>query len=159
MIPRLLQTAPAPVPPTIVPAFEGRYRFLSNFFAVPIEMDGTIYRSVEHAYQASKTFVESARIMIWSLPRAGAAKRAGREVPIRPDWESVKLGVMRSLLHKKFAEDPLRGKLLATGDAELVEGNDWGDRFWGRVDGVGDNHLGRLLMQVRDEIRKGVDRR
>ena len=157
MIPRLPQTADAT--PTIVPAFQGRYRFLSNFFAVPIEMDGTIYRSVEHAYQASKTFVDSARIMVLALKTPGEAKRAGREVPIRPDWESVKLDVMRSLLHKKFADHDLRRKLLATGDAELVEGNNWGDRFWGRVDGVGDNHLGKLLMQVRDEIRKAEVRR
>jgi len=140
-------------PLTYVSEFQGPYRWLSNFWLVPVEMDGMIYPSVEHAYQAAKTFEQSARLSIQALLKPGDAKRAGRKVSLRPDWERVKLDVMLSLLRNKFIERTLRAKLLATGDAMLIEGNNWGDTFWGQCRGVGENHLGRLLMWVREEIR------
>ena len=75
---------------------------------------------------------------------------------LRPAWDDIKLNVMRDLVWRKFSEDPeLRAKLLATGDAELVEGNAWGDTFWG-VDqsGKGENHLGKILMETRTRLTK-----
>lgn len=72
---------------------------------------------------------------------------------MRSDWEEVKLGVMEGLLREKFSDPELRRKLLATGERELVEGNDWGDSFWGVCAGRGKNHLGRLLMKLREELR------
>lgn len=150
MIPRPQMSHEAPA---IIPAFQGPYRWLSNFWHVPIEMDNMIYPSVEHAYQAAKTFDVSARMSIQALLKPGDAKRAGRKVDIRPDWERVKLDVMLSLLRNKFLDKTLRVKLLDTGDAMLIEGNNWGDTFWGQCNGKGDNYLGQLLMRVRDEIR------
>lgn len=149
MIPRINTN----VTPEIIHEFQGFYRWLSNFWKVPVEMDGMIYPSVEHAYQAAKTFDQSARLSIQALYKPGDAKRAGRRVTLRTDWEKVKLDVMLALLRNKFLDKNLREKLLATGDSMLIEGNTWGDTFWGMCGDSGENHLGRLLMQVRDEIR------
>ena len=71
---------------------------------------------------------------------------------LRPDWEEVKVQVMRELLYAKFSEEPLRGMLKATGDQHLEEGNNWGDTFWGVCRGRGENWLGKLLMEVRASI-------
>src|SRR5580700_4463382 len=136
--------------------FDGNNRFLSNFYLSAVTLDGMIYKSVEHAYQAAKTNDPEQRKHIREkCSKPGEAKRYGRTVTIRPDWDSVRLTVMLDLLQQKFCWLMLRDKLLATGYAELIEGNDWHDRFWG-VDshsGKGQNHLGKLLMQVREELR------
>jgi len=133
----------------------GNYAFLSNFAPIPggVAYEGVRYPTVEHAFQAAKTTDPAQRAMILALPTPGQAKRAGRTVSLRPDWETRKLSVMAALLRQKFAREPFRGLLLATGSAELVEGNTWGDRFWG-VDGSGENHLGLLLMAIRSELAK-----
>ncbi len=74
---------------------------------------------------------------------------------LRAEWESMKLDVMEACVRDKFTRNAdLRRRLLETGDAELVEGNTWGDRFWGVCDGEGENHLGRVLIKVRGELRK-----
>lgn len=131
-------------------SFSGAHRFLSNFYPSPwVELDGLCYPTVEHAYQAAKTLDAERRYRIQQLATPGAAKRAGRVVPLRAGWEDRKVAVMRSLLERKFVEKNLRAALLATGDAVLIEGNDWGDTFWGVCRGVGENWLGRLLMDVR----------
>ena len=138
--------------------FQGEYRWLSNFWPCRVVLDGAVYPSVEHAYQAAKTTdpAERARIRVCATP--GEAKRMGRTVKVRPDWDQVKVEVMRGLLQQKFAQEPFRSKLLATGGEELVEGNRWHDRFWGRCvcpkcGGTGQNWLGRLIMEVRAELR------
>lgn len=134
--------------------FQGEYRFLSNFWPAPCEFEGVRYPSSEHAYQAAKTLdtVERSRIAALSTP--SEAKKAGRALALRADWETVKFDVMRACVRSKFALNPdLAEKLLATGDALLEEGNTWGDRTWGVVDGVGENRLGRILMDVRGELR------
>lgn len=135
--------------------FTGAYRFLSNFWPVPITFDGCLYASVEHAYQASKVpyDMRSHRLLIQHEPRPGRAKAIGKKLPLRPDWEKVKLSFMYGFLIQKFDDPGLRAKLQATQDAELVEGNYWGDSFWGVCEGIGENHLGKLLMRVRSETR------
>lgn len=133
--------------------FTGEYRFLSNFFypTAMVEMDGLMYPSVEHAYQAAKTLNEALRLR-FTNGTAAEAKKMGRTLPKRPEFEALKVEIMYSLLVKKFEGTDLEARLLATGDAELVEGNSWGDTFWGVCNGVGQNMLGRLLMQVRGRI-------
>ena len=133
--------------------FRGEYRWLSNFHLVEVKLDGLPYPSTEHAYQAAKTLDIAERLMIQALPTCGQAKRTGQRLKLRDDWEQVKVEVMLDLQRQKYAVPYLREKLLATGDAELVEGNTWGDRFWGVCGDTGLNWLGRLLMQVRDEVR------
>lgn len=144
--------------------FTGHYRFLSNFYPATIEYEGEKYYSTEHAYQAMKTtdlrkreplqFKSGTTLSI----SPGKVKSWGRAVPLRSDWEDIKMGVMEGILRAKFEIHELRTQLLATGERELIEGNNWGDRFWGVVDGVGENHLGKLLMKIREEIRNAADR-
>lgn len=137
--------------------FSGRHALLSNFAYSRIEWESISYPTVEHAFQAAKTHDASERRRIASLKTADAAKRAGRRLQLRPDWNDVRVSVMTELLRLKFALPEMRRGLLATGDAELIEGNTWGDRYWGVVDGVGENWLGRSLMLVRSELRAPRD--
>lgn len=148
---------------TPIAFFRGVHRFLSNFFPVTIEYEGAKYYSLEHAYQAMKTTdLDLRRELQFDTGSdlsisPSKAKNWGRRVQLRPDWEEIKLGVMEGLLHAKFENPELRKKLLETGRCELIEGNTWGDRYWGVCNGVGENHLGKLLMKVRDEIRRQED--
>lgn len=151
--------------------FRGPYQWLSNFWAVPVVFDGVTYPCVENAYQAAKTLDQVQRQQFVGAT-AGAAKRMGRSLTVRPDWDAVKLQVMEDLLRQKFADEALRQRLMATGSAELVEGNWWGDTFWGvhmfGKDGPatyplakprGENHLGRLLMRIREESQGAEETR
>ena len=126
----------------------------SNFYPCDITVDGVDYPSTESAYQAAKTNDPTEKFAIANAATPGKAKRMGRKVHLRPDWESVKIQVMTVLVRQKFSQNrDLRQKLLATCDEELIEGNNWGDRFWGVCGGIGQNWLGRILMQVRSEFR------
>jgi ribA/ribD-fused uncharacterized protein len=137
----------------MIDSFKDEYRFLSNFYPCVVEFEGRCYSSVEHAYQAAKTTNELDRIRIQGMTTPGRAKRLGRTVVIRSDWDSMRLDIMRSLVEQKFADSELARMLNDTGNQELVEGNTWGDTFWGVCKGVGENHLGRILMGVRDANR------
>lgn len=138
----------------MIAEFKGRYKFLSNFWPCEVWLE-TKYPSVEHAYQASKTFNISQRKEIKDADTPGKAKRLGKKVDLRSDWEFVKLEVMYDLVMQKFFNnEELMWKLLDTDDEELVEGNTWGDTFWGVCNGAGENRLGKILMRAREEIRK-----
>ena len=138
--------------------FHGEHRFLSNFW---IEEDGT---HVEGEYQAAKCVDESDRSRIILSPgfyvEPGQAKRIGKTVKLRPDWEQVKLDIMFDLVLNKFADHlKLQAKLIATGKVELIEGNSWHDGFYGictcgrKSCMTGENHLGKILMEVREMLR------
>ena len=156
-------TGPDTPVPARIDSFTGPYRFLSNFYRspimCPIPPDYTehhLAETVENAYQACKCqHPEDAKAIIWARS-PGEAKRMGRRVELLVDWDRRRIPLMRILLAIKFrAGIDLAGLLLATGDAELVEGNTWGDQFWGVCNGVGENHLGRLLMDQRDLLQLG----
>lgn len=132
--------------------FHDKYRFLSNFAPSLVELDGETYLTVEHAYVAAKTLNFTAREEIRLVPSAGQVKRIGRKLLLREDWEDIKIDVMRDLLIQKFALEPLRSQLLETGLAYLEETNTWNDKFWGVCNGQGENHLGLLLMWVREQL-------
>jgi ribA/ribD-fused uncharacterized protein len=138
--------------------FDGDKAFLSNFYLSTIAFEGDVYPTVEHAFQAAKTSDVGERASVRDAGAPGQAKRRGRKVTLRADWEEVKNDIMLGILRIKFRDPGLRALLLATGDAELVEGNWWHDRYWGQCDcarckGQGRNILGNLLMQVRSELR------
>ena len=133
--------------------FEGDYAFLSNFYYSPFIYRGRQYPTVEHFFQAHKAKTEEDFIMILLEATPGGAKRAGRKVNLREDWEEVKDSLMLEALRAKFSIQGLREKLLATGNEELIEGNHWNDTYWGVCNGIGKNMLGKLLMQVREEIK------
>lgn len=138
----------------MIDSFRGPYRFLSNFYPAPVELHDIEYPTVEHAYQAAKGIDAKAREYVRQAPTPGEAKRRGRDILVRDGWDEIKLSVMENLLRQKFASEPLRSMLLATGYQELVEGNNWGDRFWGKCDGEGANHLGEILMKIREDFRE-----
>lgn len=113
----------------MIDSFRGKYYFLSNFSEEWFNWKGYRFFSVEAAFQGEKTGKEETlRKFQYFAP--GAAKRAGRIVKLRSDWEEIKLGIMHDLVYEKFSQNPdIKEKLLATGDEELVEGNSWGDCF------------------------------
>lgn len=138
--------------------FAGQYGFMSNFYLSPIEHEGKMWSTVEHAYQAAKTLDPELREKIRLLTWPGAAKRAGNTLALRADWEQVKFSVMQELLRKKFTIPALRKLLDETYPHALIEGNTWHDKIWGvcvcsRCGGRGQNLLGKLLVQIREEIR------
>lgn len=132
--------------------FKGDYFFLSNFYVIDVEYEGKIYPTSEHAYVAAKTLDLKIRDDISILSTPGKAKRFGREIELRSDWEDVKIREMRVILDNKFSIPEMEEKLLATEGMELIETNNWGDVFWGvDVKGNGANNLGKLLMGIRNE--------
>lgn len=137
--------------------FRGEYAFLSNFYTAPIVVAGITFPTVEHAFQAAKLPLDypkrrAVQAEIARYPTPAEAKRAGRMRLLRDDWKHVHLSMMRVLLAAKFQHPALRARLLATGNEPLVEGNDWGDTYWGRCRGTGRNMLGVLLMELRAEL-------
>lgn len=136
-----------------IDSFRGSNYYLSNFYSAKVEYDGITYENTEAAFQAQKCINPEDRVM-FSHCDPSAAKKLGRRVKLRPDWEEVKYVHMKHIVKAKFEQNPdLAAKLIATGDAHLEEGNTWGDRIWGTVNGVGNNALGLILMQVRDELK------
>lgn len=140
--------------------FHGDYAFLSNFAPAPVSLDGVRYPTVEHAYQAAKTLEPREREKIRSASTPGLARKLGRKLTKRPDWPDLKVDIMRDLIRQKFEGQPdLKNRLLATGAAELVEGNTWHDNFWGdcRCSKCavlpGQNWLGRILMDLRQQLK------
>lgn len=136
-----------------VESFSGVFGFLSNFRSPSVTFEGMTFKTVEHAYQAAKTLDINERREIQSKRYPGGAKKHGHKVTMRDDWHDIKLEVMETLLRQKFANPYYRDLLLCTEDLELIEGNTWGDTFWGVCKGVGENHLGKLLMKIRNDIK------
>ena len=136
----------------MITSFQGEYRFLSNFHPSTITIKGQVYPTVEHAYQAGKALYRDEREMIQQAISPGQAKRLGKIVIRKPDFEERKLKYMEKCLREKFKDPRLARLLLNTGSQNLIEGNTWGDRFWGVCHGKGENHLGRLLMKIREEL-------
>ncbi len=134
--------------------FFGEWRFLSNFWPCKFTWQGKVWDSTEHAYQAYKSEDIHVQERIRLLPTPGATKRAGKTVKLRPDWPTYKLELMTKIVYQKFKQNKdLAAKLLATEDAYLEETNTWGDVYWGVCNGVGENNLGLVLMEVRNVLR------
>lgn len=131
--------------------FRDDYDFLSNFYPCKITMFGIEFNTVENAYVSCKTTDTDKKRHIATLT-PGQAKRYGRKLELLPDWDSVKIGIMLTLLRLKFA-DPTLATRLTSIDEPIVEDNTWGDRFWGVYEGGGRNELGKLLEIVRNENR------
>lgn len=138
--------------------FVGDFDFLSNFFEVDVRFAGILYPSSEAAFQAQKCVEDGDKLQFTRL-KPSQAKRLGRRVCMRSDWEDIKVNVMTRIVRAKFTQHEVLGNLLyRTGDAELIEGNTWNDTFWGVCDGIGENHLGKILMQIRDELKEAREK-
>lgn len=141
-----------------IPVFFGEYRFLSNFYISPFTFRKELYQSSEHAFQACKLKNKKHRDIIRLTIAPKDAKRLGRMYPLIDNYEDLKKNLMYSILCKKFRQNEnLSYRLGSTGESKLVEGNTWHDNFWGDCfcpdckGIVGQNHLGKILMQVRRE--------
>lgn len=131
--------------------FRGKYYFLSNFYETPVTWNGLTYLNNEAAFQSAKTF--SDRECFTNLDPS-SAKKLGRKVQLRSDWENVKDDVMYEICKAKFSQNTeLKKRLLSTGNEHLEEGNTWGDKIGGTVNGIGENRLGKILMRIREELR------
>ena len=138
----------------MIDRFAGEFAFLSNFFNMPVYYNGLLYQNSEAAFQAQKT-LDSEERKRFSTMNPSEAKRAGRSVELREDWEYVKDDIMFDIVLSKFASNPFLKKLLfTTGDEELVEGNTWNDTYWGVCNGKGENHLGKILMKARSLLKE-----
>lgn len=132
--------------------FRGANRFLSNFYETSVEWEGLTYPSSEAAFQATKTLDQEDRKRFQTMAPT-IAKREGYKVKLRENWEDIKIDVMYQIVLAKFSQNEfLKQKLIATGREWLKEGNTWGDRTWGTVDGIGNNYLGKVLMAVRSVL-------
>lgn len=137
----------------VINEFRGKNYFLSNFYSAPVTYEGITYLNNEAAFQAAKVMDKAEREKFAKLDPS-SAKRKGRRVQLRYDWEKVKFDIMYQVCLAKFTQnEDLKKKLLDTGDEHLEEGNTWGDRIWGTVNGKGQNHLGKILMRVRNELK------
>lgn len=133
--------------------FTDEYSFLSNFHEAEIEYIGIKWKTSEHAYQAMKSVDHEERLWMASLEHPGQAKRAGRHLTLRADWEAVKEDLMEGILRAKFDQhEDLKQQLIETYPIDLIEGNSWGDTYWGVDDKKGGlNKLGKILMKLRVE--------
>lgn len=132
-------------------AFTGELAFCSNFYPAPCVFEGVLYPTSEHAFQAAKTLDPKERETIRKATTAGQAKKLGRQVTLRSDWMKVRLQVMETCLRSKFSHPDMMLLLQATKGRQLSEINWWNDTFWGVCRGKGEDHLGKLLMRIRDE--------
>lgn len=141
--------------PSQITSFRGKYLFLSNFYSCTIVYNGRFYRSAEASFQAQKTTSEKERQRFTNLS-ASEAKKLGQSLRLRQDWDRNKVSIMEEIVKAKFLlNKDLRVQLLATGNAHLQEMNTWGDTFWGTdMNGRGENHLGQILMRVREILQK-----
>ena len=148
----------------MISEFDREWAFLSNFYESEFEYEGITYPTNEHFFQAMKSLDPDERKAIANALTPDKAKWMGRRVVLRPDWEEVKVDIMREGLYRKFADEQLADWLLETGDEILVEGNYWHDNFYGscfckkcsakRGGKPGENMLGKLLMEVRSAIKE-----
>ena len=136
-----------------IDSFKGKYFFLSNFFTANVNWEGRTYLNNEAAFQSAKCINDKMRDKFMNM-NPSQAKSAGRRVNLRHDWEDIKEDVMYEVCRAKFTQNVELGKkLIETGDAILIEGNDWGDKTWGMVNNVGQNKLGKILMKIREELK------
>jgi ribA/ribD-fused uncharacterized protein len=146
---------------SIIWQFQGNNRFLSNFYPSEVEYEGNIYPTAENAFQAAKVLSSILRKEFLDIS-PGEAKRLGQRMPLRPLWEESKLQIMEQIVTLKFEDKGMALLLTDTYPARLVEGNTWGDFFWGMVykkadenfsaGWYGNNHLGKILMRVRKSL-------
>jgi len=140
-----------------IDSFREEYFFLSNFSNYGFELEGVYYKTVEHYFQAQKCTNKQEFQQIVNAETPALARKLGRKVSLRKDWPEVKEEIMTKGVRAKFTQNPeAKELLLKTGEAELIEGNTWGDTFWGVCNGKGQNKLGKILMKIRKEVKEDL---
>lgn len=142
---------------TKIEYFQGSYAFLSNFYPCKMIYKGLTMPTLEHCYVMHKAAVNNADLAIkLKVMTPGQVKKWGRTVPMIEHWDELRFHIMSNLIREKFSDQnvDLKIKLIETGDSLLVEGNTWGDRYWGQSPiGKGENNLGKILMKHRDKLQ------
>lgn len=134
----------------MINSFRGKYYFLSNFSDSKITINNLTFDNAEAAFHSYKDIERQADFVNLS---ASLAKKKGRHVKLRGDWEFVKDDIMYHIVKAKFEQnEDLKQKLIETGNEELIESNNWHDHYWGVCQGRGNNKLGKILMRVRQEL-------
>ena len=135
----------------VINSFDGEYDFLSNFYECPILWKGNLYRNSESIYQSYKTLDNVP--FDFTKTTGSQAKKISKKLNVRPDWNKIKFDLMYEICQEKFNQNTdIAQKLMNTGDAILIEGNYWGDTYWGKCNGVGQNNLGKILMKIREKL-------
>ena len=135
----------------VINSFDGEYDFLSNFYECPILWKGNLYLNSESIYQSYKTLDNVP--FDFTKTTGSQAKKISKKLNVRPDWNKIKFDLMYEICQEKFNQNTdIAQKLMNTGDAILIEGNYWGDTYWGKCNGVGQNNLGKILMKIREEL-------
>ena len=139
--------------------YEQEFYPFSNFSSFKLEWKGYIWMTSEHAYHSEK--FDDPKI-IEQLKETRSAHNAmklayANKEKDRKDWDEIKLGIMKKILRAKVEQHSyVKKKLLESGDKKLVE-NSWRDPYWGwGPNKDGENHLGKLWMEVRDELQTGI---
>lgn len=140
--------------------FKSEFKRFSNFYPVTIHYNRRTFPTVEHAFVSEKSFDPSFKNRIANLKatQAGYAKKLGRQIQLRDDWDEIKNQVMFELVLTKFNKPEFQSFLLLTGEGKIVEGNYWHDNYWGDCyckkcqSVMGLNYLGRILMKIRENI-------
>lgn len=136
----------------MINAFKDEYRFLSNFYPCRLKLGELEFTSTEQAYQFAKCVHDKDKEKMLTLG-PGACKSLAKKIEVRPDFHDIKLRLMEYIVREKFKQNPELGSLLVnTGHREIVEGNTWGDVYWGVYKGKGENHLGKILMSIRADL-------
>ena len=138
----------------MIKEFQKEHRWLSNFAPCKIVLEGGVYNSVEHAYMSAKCDDPEWKAFCQKTEKPGQVKKASRRIKLRPDWDDLKIEVMKKCLKQKYTQEPYKTKLKKTGTQCIQEGNRWNDKFWGVClkTGEGKNILGKLIMGIRAEI-------
>lgn len=133
-----------------IKSFEGQYKCFSNFYPRHVTYNCATYHTKEHAFQSHKATNETDFMFIFNSDSPYQAKKRSRTIKIRNDWDKIKVKIMHEIVLSFFTQwKDCKEILLSTRNEEIQEGNNHGDRFWGMVNGEGENWLGKILMDVR----------
>lgn len=142
----------------VVDGFIGRWEALSNYYPWKFRVNGLDYASSEHYFQSRKVESVDAARQIRNAETPDEAKHLANTFPRRPDWPDIRVGVMRKALAAKFVVGSYPSKvLIRSGNAVLLESNNWNDEEWGICEGKGANILGVLLVERRGVLRFLMD--
>jgi ribA/ribD-fused uncharacterized protein len=132
--------------------FRGDFKFLSNFHNSVIVLNGKEYPTAEHAFQSCRAAKAEDAEKIRLATNPVEAKKLGKEVRQRSNWNQINLDVMRKVVEAKFTQHLDLAKKLKAVQGEIIEENYWRDTFWGTFEGKGENNLGKILTQIRQTL-------
>lgn len=133
-----------------IKTFEDSYKQFSNFYIRDVIYKNILYKTREHAFQCQKATNQKDFEYVYHSKDPYRAKQRANHIKCEPNWKNIRVKIMHEIVLSYFQQHKdAKNLLLSTGTEEIQEGNTWGDKFWGVVDGEGENWLGQILMDVR----------